>query len=138
METIWERGREVMQRSLELLNTGEKEQALKVLDGGLAEAIQQNQGSWVRILCHHAAVIAHSMQDRRRQITYEEQALPFAKEYRFAAYSFAQLLLRDGQIARAERYAIEAYKLCVAGATEGDHDLVAAILKQWPNAAQSQ
>ena len=75
--------------------------------------------------------------DHLRQIQYEERALPFAQEYHFAAYNFAQLLLSHGQVARAERYANEAYKLSVTGTTDADRDLVAAILKQWPNFAQN-
>jgi hypothetical protein len=138
MEEKWERGREVMHQSLEFLKAGQKEQALNVLDNGSAEAIRENRSTWVRILCHHAAVVAHSMGDRRRQIQYEEQALPFAKEYRFAVYNFAQLLLSDGQVARAERYATEAYSLSITETTDADRDLAAAILKQWPNVAQNQ
>jgi hypothetical protein len=48
------------------------------------------------------------MGDRQSQIHYEEQALPFATEYGFAAYNFAQLLLSDGQLVRAEHYATRA------------------------------
>jgi hypothetical protein len=50
-----------------------------------------------------------SMGDHERQMPYEQQALPFAKDYRFAAYNFARLLLGDGQLIRAERYAAGAY-----------------------------
>jgi hypothetical protein len=138
MEEKWERGREVMHQSLEFLKAGQKEQALNVLDNALAEAIQENRATWVSIFCSHAAVLAHAMGNRRREIHYAEQALPFAKEHRFAAYNFAQLLLSDGQVARAERYATEAYKLSTTETTEADRDLVAAILKQWPNVAQNQ
>jgi tetratricopeptide (TPR) repeat protein len=138
MEAKWERGREVIHLSLELARAGQKEQALNVLDKALAKAIQENRSTWVSILCHHASVLAHSMGDGCRQIQYEEQALPFAKEYRFAAYNFAQLLLSDGQIARAERYATEAYRLSITETTDADRDLVSAILKQWPNIAQNQ
>lgn len=138
MERLWEQGRDAMQRSLELSKTGQKEQALNILDSALAQAIHDNRGTWVSILCRHAAVLARTMGDRRREIHYEEQALPYAKEYRFAAYHFAQLLLSDGQVGRAEQYATEAYALSVAETTEADRDLVEAILKQWPNVAQDR
>jgi hypothetical protein len=77
------------------------------------------------------------MRDRQRQIHYEEQALPFAKDYRFAAYNFAQLLLSDGQLGRAERYASEAYRENMTQTTAADSDLRTAILRQWPNVAKS-
>jgi hypothetical protein len=89
---------------------------------------------WVRTLCHHAAVLANAMGDVRREIQYAEQALPHADNYRFALYNFAQLLLRGGEVARAEHYAREAHTLALAqGKTEADRDLVAAIHKQWPD-----
>ena len=138
MEDRWDRGRDVINKSLEFSKAGQQEQALNVVDAGLAEAIHENRPTWALILCRHAAVLAHSMGDHHRQIQYEERALPFAKEYRFAAYNFAQLLLEHGQVVRAERYANEAYKLSMTGTTDADRDLVAAILKQWPNIAQDQ
>ena len=137
MEDRWDRGRDVINKSLEFSKAGQKEQALNVVHEALAEAIHENRGTWALILCHHAAVLAHLMGDHHRQIQYEERALPFAKEYRFAAYNFAQLLLEHGQVVRAERYANEAYKLSITGTTDADRDLVAAILKQWPNFAQN-
>jgi len=133
----WERGQEVMQETLKLLKAGQKDQALAILDAAIEEAIRENHSGWVSILCHHAAVVAHSMGDFQRQISYEEQALPFAKDYRFAAYNFAQLLLRDGQLVRAEGYATEAYRQSISQTSEADSDLRAAILKQWPNVTQS-
>jgi hypothetical protein len=48
------------------------------------------------------------------------------------------LLLRDGQVDLAQRYATEAYELSTASETEADRDLTAAILKQWPNIAENQ
>jgi hypothetical protein len=76
--------------------------------------------------------------NRGREIEYTKQALPHAVDYRFAAYNFAQLLLRDRQLNPARRYARDAYELCTTPETEADRDLVAAILKQWPNIADDR
>lgn len=132
----WERGREVFKQSMELLKSGKKEEARTLLDPAIAEAIQGNHNRWVLVLCNHAAVISRLMGERQRQIHYEEQALPFATDYRFAAYNLARLLLSDGQLARAEHYAAEAYKQSITQAADADRDLIAAILQQWPNLAQ--
>jgi hypothetical protein len=78
------------------------------------------------------------MGDVRREIQYAEKALPHANDYRFLLYNFAQLLLRGGEVARAERYASEAQKLALAQGTEADRDLVAAIRKQWPDLPDSR
>lgn len=130
----WERGREVIRQSTELLKSG-KQEALQLLDPAIAEAIQGNQTRWATVLCRHASVISRSMRDRQRQIHYEEQALPFATDYGFAAYNFAQLLLSDGQLARAEHYAAEAYRQSITQMADANRDLITAILRQWPNVA---
>jgi hypothetical protein len=137
VQAQWPRGREVLRESLELIKSGKTEQALNALDSAIAEAIEGNHCRWASVLSRHAAVLSHSMGDRERHIHYEQQRLPFAEDYRFAAYNFAQLLLSDGQLVRAERYAAEAYTQSIAQTSEADGDLRAAILKQWPNAAQS-
>lgn len=136
MEGPWERGRQAMQQSVDLAKTGDIEQALGVLDSALTQATQEDRGMWIKIICRHAAVLAHAVGDRRREIQYTEKALPYAKDYRFAVYNFAQLLLLDGQVGLAEQHATEAYKLSIAEGTEADRDLAAAILKQWPNIAE--
>jgi tetratricopeptide (TPR) repeat protein len=134
MREQWERGREVLRELPEL--AGKTEQALNLLDSAIAEAIQRNYTRWTSALCRHAANLSRSMGDRQRQIHYEEQALPFASEYSFAAYNFAQLLLSDGQLDRAERFAAEAYRQCIQKGTDADRDLITAILRQWPDVAQ--
>jgi hypothetical protein len=137
VQSQWPRGERYCGESVELMKSGKKEQALNVLDPAIAEAIEGNHRRWVSVLSRHTAALSRSMGDRERQIHYEQQALPFAGDYRFAAYNFAQLLLSDGQLVRAERYAAEAYMQSIAQTSEADGDLRAAILKQWPNAAQS-
>jgi len=133
----WPRGSEVMHEFLELMKSHKKEQGLNVLDAAIAEAIEGNHGRWVLALSRHAAALSRSMGDVERQIYYEELALPFAKNYIFAAYNFARLLLQDKQLARAERYATEAYKQSTLQTSEADIDLRAAILKEWPNITES-
>jgi hypothetical protein len=132
----WERGREVIRQSTELLQSGKKEEARQLLDPAIAEAIQGRHSRWASVLCRCAAAISLSMGDRQRQIHYEEQALPFATDYGFAAYNFARLLLSDGQLARAEHYAAEAYRESITQTADADRDLITAILRQWPNIAQ--
>jgi Tfp pilus assembly protein PilF len=136
-EDRWNAGLHAMRQSLELARTGQPEEALRVLDKAIAEANVENRGMWVGTLCRHAAVLAHAMGDVSREIHYTEQSLPHTNDYRFALYNFAQLLLRGGQVGRAERYAMEARKLAAVQETEADRDLVAAILKQWPNLADN-
>jgi len=136
MREQWERGGEVLRKLRELAMSGKTEQALNLLDSAIAEAIQRNHTGWASVLTRHAASLSHATKDPQRHIHYEEQALPFAKDHAFAAYNFAQLLLSNGQPVRAEHFAAEAYRQCVTKNTDADRDLIAAILKQWPNVAQ--
>jgi tetratricopeptide (TPR) repeat protein len=103
--------RDVMVESLHLVQRGESEQAFNMLDNALEHATNENHVTWIRTLCRHAALVAHIAGDRRREIRYTESALPYANDYSFAIYNFAQLLLRDGQADLAKRYATKAYEL---------------------------
>jgi tetratricopeptide (TPR) repeat protein len=132
-EDRWDTGLQAMRQSLELSKVGQPEEALRTLDKAIAEANAENRGMWVGTLCRHAAVLSHAMGDVSREIQYAEQALPHTNDHRFALYNFARLLLRGGQVARAERYAMEARKPALEQNSEADRDLVAAILKEWPN-----
>lgn len=106
------------------------------MDDVLAEAVRENRATLISTLCGHAAVLAHAMGERARQLDYEEMALPFARDWRFAAYNFAQLLMSDGQMVRVQSYARDAYRLSIASEAQADRDLAAAILRQWPDAAE--
>jgi len=138
MEEEWQRGRQAMEESLSLLKAGDRAQALNPVDSALVQAIEENRSTWVITLCRHAAVVAHVFGDHLREISYEKQALPYCKDYRFAVYNFARLLLRAGQVDLAQQYATEAYELSSSSETEADRDLTAAILKQWPNISKSR
>jgi hypothetical protein len=139
MEEQWpDRVHRTMMSTVDLIRNGEKDQAFGDLDNILADALRDNQAACVKILCGHAAVMANAAGDRRREIQYTKQALPFAKDRQFALYNLAQLLLLDGQVSLAEQYASEAYQLSTAEESQGDRDLIAAILKTWPSIAENR
>jgi tetratricopeptide (TPR) repeat protein len=129
----WDAGVHAMRKSLDLAKEGQPQEALRILDEAIEQATEEKRGRWIVTLCRHATVLANTMGDIRRETKYAEQALPHADDYRFACYNFAQLLLRGGDVSRAERYAREAHKLALAQGTEADRDLIAAIRQQWPN-----
>ena len=139
MEEQWpDRVHRVMMSTIDLIQHGQKEQAFSDLDNTLADALQDKQAPCVTTLCRHAAVMAHAVGDRHREIQYTKQALPFAKDRQFAVYNLAQLLLLDGQMSHAEQCASEAYQLSMAEESQGNRDLVTAILKVWPNIAENR
>jgi tetratricopeptide (TPR) repeat protein len=128
----------VIMESLRLVERREAEQAFNMLDSALAQATEENHVAWIKILCRHGAAVAQIAGDRRREIRYTEKALPYAKDYSFAIYNFAQLLLRDGQTGLAKQYATQAYELSTRGETIADRDLAAALLKQWPEIVENR
>lgn len=134
-EKSWKRVRDVIMRTLELVRNGESEKAFATLDSAIAELPEQHRNVLGVLLLRHAAVLANSKGEQDREIKYTQQALPYAKDYSFAAYNLSQLLLKDGQVDLARRYALEAYKLSCESKDESNCDLVKAILEQWPNLA---
>jgi hypothetical protein len=134
MEEHWaDRLHNTMLSTIDLVQKGENEQAFNDLDKILADALRDDEAGCFKTLCSHAAAMAYAVGDRRRELEYRKQALPFAKDRQFALYHIAQLLLLDGQIDFARRYALEAYQLSTADESHGGSDLAAAILKTWPN-----
>jgi hypothetical protein len=138
MEEKREHGHDVMLKSLDLVRKGKAEQAFNLLDSALQEATEKSRVIWIRMFCRHTAVVAHIAGDCSREIRYTEKALPYVKDYSFAIYNFAQLLLRNGQADLAKRYAAKAYELSTTGGTDADRDLATALLKQWPDIAENR
>ncbi len=124
--------------SLQFAQKGEAEKAFSILDSAVQRATEEDHVTWIQIFSRHAAVVAHIAGDRRREIRYTEMALPYAKDYSFAIYNFAQLLLLDGQADLAKQYAAKAYELSASGARDADRDLLEALLRQWPEIARGR
>jgi len=118
--------------TLKLVRNGRTDQAFAALDSAVADIPEEHRAER-QLLLRHAAVLAMGKGKRDREIEYTKRALPYSKDYSFAAYNFSQLLLRDGQVDLARRYAVEAYKLSYRSEAEADRDLVAAIRLQWPS-----
>ena len=138
----WERVRDVIMHTLKLVKKGQIEKAFVALDTAIAEAADERQGDGALLLLRHAAALAMGHGKRKREIQYTKEALPYAKDYTkdygFAAYNLSQLLLKDGQVDLAQRYALEAYELSCSSENEADRDLTTAIVKQWPSIAKNR
>jgi hypothetical protein len=53
-------------RAWTLPKDGQPNEALHILDDAIAQAIEEERGMWVGILCRHAAVLAHAKGEIRR------------------------------------------------------------------------
>ena len=58
---FWYRYRVAMSASAKLMQNGENEEALRLLDGAIAIAISEKENQWVLTLSHHAAVISNCL-----------------------------------------------------------------------------
>src|SRR5689334_1944708 len=67
-----------IQQSSEFAQAGDTERAFNVLDAVLLRATEEKRTNWLTILCEHAAILAHRIGDRGREIHYRAQALPTA------------------------------------------------------------
>src|SRR5690348_3597408 len=104
------RFRDAVTSSALLLQQGEHDRALKLLDESIAEAIREQQHSWVRTLCHHAAVVSNFSGDSRREKRYYEQSLQSVPENPRALYGLAKVTSNLGEQETAILYARRCYK----------------------------
>ncbi len=133
----WHRFRDAMSNSVRLLERDEHQEALKLLDESIAEAIQQRQISWIHILCHHAAVISNFMGDLQLEKHYYEQSLASNAENPMALYGLAKIAREQGELEIARQYAERCHKAIV----EGDDEIVKAglldlVVMHWPELGQ--
>lgn len=130
--------RRAIRDSSELSKEGQKEKAIKVLDDSLAQAIRENRTSWVRVLCHHAAVIADSMNDLGLAQHYYELSLRYGPDNPTSLYGLASVLERLGQTELAKRYASQCYQVSLRGGTDIDRGRIELIARTWPEIGEKK
>ena len=124
--------------SLDLVERGEYESALRLLDASIAEAKRTGDVSWVRTLCHHAAVVSRFTENLTAAQNYYQESLAADPENARALYGLATTTLDQGQLEIARRYAARSY---VAVMRCGDEmlkqGLLELLLKHWPDIAEN-
>jgi|HubBroStandDraft_3_1064219.scaffolds.fasta_scaffold73277_2 tetratricopeptide (TPR) repeat protein len=122
-----------MNGSIRLSQLGQNQEALKLLDDTIAEAIQEGRNSWMLTLSRHAAVLCSHRGDLNLAKHYYEQALAYNPENSSALYGLACVSLQLGDTQSAKEFAKRSYEAIL----RGDDDIVKAglldlIVKQWP------
>lgn len=122
--------------SLELVEQGKHEAALKLLDESIAEAVRENNVPWIRTLCHHAAIVSRFTENLASAKRYYEQSLNSDPENARALYGLATVALDQGEPDIAKQYAIR----CRTAILQSDDELVRMLLdlvvKHWPDLAK--
>jgi len=125
-----------MTGSLKLVEQGEYVEALKLLDDSIAEANRDHNVSWIRTLCHHAAIVSRFGENLTSAQHYYEESLASDPENARALYGLATVALDRGELDVAKQYATR----CYAAIRQRDDDvlkqgLLDLLMKHWPDIA---
>lgn len=122
----------IIRESGVLTKNGQYREALRLLDGAIADAKRQGQGSWVMMLSQHAAVISEPLRDLELVAKFCKDAVDGAPEDALAQYGLADILHRQGKASLARQHAIKSYSLVAGSDTKEGKGLVELIAKRWP------
>jgi len=124
--------------SLDLVERGEHENALRLLDASIAEAKRSCDVLWIRTLCHHAAIVSRFTQNLTAAQNYYQESLAADPENARALYGLATINLDQGELEIARQYAARCY---IAVMRCGDEvlkqGLLDLLLKHWPDIAEN-
>jgi tetratricopeptide (TPR) repeat protein len=129
--------RNAMSSSTKLLQQDQHDQALRIVDEEIAEAVCIGENSWVCTLCHHAAIIARFTNNLDLAKHYYEQSLASNPESVNALYGLATVYRDQRQPEVAKEYAMRCYDALM----RDDSDILKAHLleslsKDWPDVAR--
>lgn len=120
------------------MERGEHGEALKLLDDSIAETKRDRNVSWIRTLCHHAAIVCRFDENLASAQHYYEESLASDPENARALYGLATVALDQGQLEIAKQYATRCHTANLRCDDEilkkGLFDL---LVKHWPDAAEN-
>jgi tetratricopeptide (TPR) repeat protein len=125
--------RSAMNDSTKLLQQDKNDEALRIVDEAIAEAVRDGDNSRVCTLCHHAAIIAGFTENQDLAKHYYEQSLTSNPENAQALYGLARASRDQEQPEVAKKYA----KRCYDALMRDDSEILKAYLleslsKDWP------
>ena len=124
--------------SLKLVEQGEHAEALKLLDDAIAEAQRDQNGPWIRTLCHHAAIVSRFTENLTATQHYFEESLASDPENARALYGLARVTLDQGHLEIAKQYAKRSHTAILQ--RDDDEVLKQGLLdllrKHWPDIAE--
>jgi len=124
--------------STALWKKGQGREALKLLDGLIAKAKQENLDVWVKVLALHASTLSHSVGDLDSAKRYSEQVLAYEPENALALFKVADILLQQGRADAAKEYAAKSYALAIASDTKEGQGLAELLTRKWPEIGESR
>jgi tetratricopeptide (TPR) repeat protein len=132
----WHRYRDAMSSSVKLAQQGDNEEALRLLDGAIAMAINEKENRWVLTLSHNAAVISNSLGNWSQVKHYYEKSLAFNPENPRALAGLADVAKEQGELKLAKKYAARCYKALIEGDDFLKKERLETLLHKWPEVSQ--
>ena len=120
------------------MERGEHGKALKLLDDSIAEAKRDHYVSWIRTLCHHAALVSRFNENLTSAQHYYEESLASDPENARALYGFAAVALDQGQLEIAKQYATRCHTTILQCDDEIlKQGLLDLMVKHWPDIVEN-
>ena len=124
---------EAMRSGTKLLETGEYEKALKLLDQAIMGAIGTGENSsWISTVCNHVAVVADFAGHHDFVKHYYEQLLDYDSENSRAFYGLAKFYLDQKEAQTANGYSTKCYEVIMRSSDRKGKELLELITKRWP------
>jgi hypothetical protein len=132
-----EREHNAIMDSLRLSKSGQHQEALRLMDEVIAEAIEEGDYLSLYILIDHAALLNGKGRDRSVVKHHYEQYLASSPENPRALYGLADVAMEEGQPEIAKQYAKRCYHAILRSDDEKvKRDLLDLVLERWPELAQ--
>jgi tetratricopeptide (TPR) repeat protein len=125
----------IVSRSVELSQSGEYQEALKIIDEAIARAAPQKKTLWAKVLSRHAVAIARSARDDDSIRRFCEQIIRYDPDDATARYVLADVLLRQEQVDLARQQALMSYAAAERSNSPEGRGIIELILKTWPEIA---
>jgi tetratricopeptide (TPR) repeat protein len=120
--------------SLDLSKSGQYDEAFRLLDVVIAEAVEERNSSRVLMLCHHAAILSQRKGDLPLRRHYYEQSLAYSPENPMALYGLADAAHEEGRAEDARRYAERCHRAILQTNDEiVRRGLLDLVLTRWPD-----
>lgn len=131
-ESLLRRLRDPLMNSVKFAASGQHREAVRLLDGAMAEAIREGEESIARIVILHTAVLNHIAGNRSLEKRYSEQFLAAHPDSPRMLYLLADIAMGEGDVDLAKQYAKRCYRAALySGNKKVKRELLDLVLERW-------
>lgn len=123
--------------SLKLSGSGQHQEALRLMDEVIAEAIKEGDELTAIVVIQHTAILNGAGPDRPFAKQYFERFLSSNPESPRVLYELADDAMKDGETEIAKQYAKRCYKAILQSDNDKiKSDLLDLVLERWPELSE--